>query len=238
MQLDNGLMSKSYAVSSGTKANRSSPYFDGESLLAFCKAANRLGMTEYLPTIQKQARATATTYFMDAFRNRDDQKATKGFYQWGSMSFAEYYDAKWPDYELYADVTLILSYWMSHVHDTLRRGRNHADAIEGLVSAYRIAKARKDTKALVDLLYVIDRSLYKLTSWQIGGPLVSKNRFLSENPTDDPVALGGIMNSKKAFPNEPRKAGDTQHELRIDVTQHQMHAVSLAMEHVFTKDKY
>jgi hypothetical protein len=87
---------------------------------------------------------------------------------------------------------------------------------------------------MVDLLYIIDRSFYKLTSWQIGGPLVEANPFLVENKTDDPVALGGIMNSAKAYPDKPPEKGDTRHELRIDVTQHQMHAVTLALRHVYT----
>jgi hypothetical protein len=238
LQLEDGLVAKYYSLSSGKKSNHSSPYFDGESLLALSKAANRLGYTQYVPTIEKLARASAEIYFMKSFKAREDKTETKGFYQWGSMSFAEYVDAGWKDAELFGDVTLCLSFWMSHVHETLKRGRNHAYAIEGLISAYRIAKRRNDTKALVDLLYMIDRSLDKLTSWQIGGPLLHKNKFLQKNPTDDPVAQGGIMNSPKAYPNERRAKGDTQHELRIDVTQHQMHAVTLALEHVFTAEPY
>ncbi|MDP8224421.1 MAG: hypothetical protein P9L99_13745 [Candidatus Lernaella stagnicola] len=238
MQLDDGLVAKYYRVSSGTKATKSSPYFDGESLLALSKAANRLGYTQYVPTIERLARAGAERYLVKAFTDRDDKNISKGFYQWSSMSYAEYYFAGWKDKEVFADVTLILAYWMSHVHETLKRGRNHAYAIEGLISAYRIAKARNDTAALVDLLYVIDRSLSKLTSWQIAGPLVDRNKFLSENPTDDPVAQGGIMNAKRAYPDKPQSRGDTQHELRIDVTQHQMHAVTLALEHVYTAEKY
>lgn len=237
MQLDNGQFAKSYNTLSQTKASFSSPYFDGESMLALAKAANRLGYKDLVPAIEKAARGCAETYLVKAWKDRRDNKATKGFYQWGSMSYAEYYFARWKDYDLYGDVTVALGWWMSHVHQTLKRGRNHAYALEGLVSAYRIAKDRKDTAAMVDLLYVIDRSFYKLTAWQIGGPLADKNEFLIANPTDDPVAMGGIMNSAKAISPRPRKAGDTQHELRIDVTQHQMHSVILAMRYVYTAEK-
>ena len=69
----------------------------------------------------------------------------------------------------------------------------------------------------------IDKGLYRLTSWQIGGP-VDRNYFLSSNKTDDKVAIGGIMNSCKN-PN-----------LRIDVTQHQMHAVILARRFIYWPD--
>ena len=54
----------------------------------------------------------------------------------------------------------------------------------------------------------------KLTSWQVGNSL--ENSYLKANvDTTDQKAIGGIMNSK----DEPT--------LRIDVTQHQMHAVLL-----------
>ena len=41
--------------------------------------------------------------------------------------------------------------------------------------------------------------------------------------TDDPKAIGGVMNSK-SYP-----------KLRIDVTQHQMHAVILARRFIYKK---
>ncbi|ABW68331.1 hypothetical protein [Desulfosudis oleivorans] len=232
-QRDNGLFADSYTPATKTRSSGSSPYYDGETLLCLCKAARQLGYDFLVPVIEKAARATANTYLVQAWKARKDMTLTKGFYQWGSMSFLEYFLAGWKEADLYADVTLTLGWWMMHVHETLDRGRNHAYAVEGLVSAYAIAKERGDILAMTDLLYVIDRSLYKLTAWQIGGPLVHANPFLSAHPTDDPAAIGGIMNAARAWPGRPRHPGDTQHELRIDVTQHQMHAVILAMEHVY-----
>jgi hypothetical protein len=79
----------------------------------------------------------------------------------------------------------------------------------------------RDMKAaLNDLAYTIDTGLYKLTGWQVGGPLQHRNRYLSQHPTRDPLAVGGIMNHHQ------------QSLLRIDLTQHQMHAVILALRHV------
>jgi hypothetical protein len=211
--------------------------FDGETLLCLTKAARHLGYQHLVPVIQKAIRAMAETYTVDAWRRNPDSRQTKGFYQWGSMAFAEYYQARWQGYELYGDVTLALAWWMIHTHETLSRRRNHAYALEGLISAYTIAKHRNDEAALTGLLFVIDQSLDKLTRWQVGGPLAEQNAFLAANPTEDPMALGGVMNAAGPDPRGKRRASDTQHELRIDVTQHQMHAVMLALEHVYQDSK-
>ncbi len=66
---------------------------------------------------------------------------------------------------------------------------------------------------------VIDEGLYKLTTWQVGGPI--PNSFLQNHTTSDKLAVGGIMNHKE------------ESYLRIDVTQHQMHAVILAKKYVY-----
>jgi UDP-N-acetylmuramoyl-tripeptide--D-alanyl-D-alanine ligase len=230
MQMRNGRFPIGYDLASGKPAEHSSPYFDGETLLCMCKAARQLNRTDLIPFIEKAAKGMAEYYTIRAWRKDKDSKETKGFYQWGSMSYIEYYQAKWKNYETFGDVTLALSWWMIHTHHSLKMKRNHAYALEGLISAYRIAKLRNDTAAMVDLLYAIDRTLYKLTAWQIGGPLVKNNPFLMSHPTDDPLAVGGVMNAA-----EPGIAheGDTQHELRIDVTQHQMHAIMMALTNVY-----
>jgi hypothetical protein len=230
---DNGHFADGYYLEEKRRSDKSSPYFDGETLLCLSKAAKYAGHPEVVPTIERAARACAEDYTIKEWKDNPDSAQTKGFYQWSSMTFAEYYEAKWKDYELFGDTAMALGWWMIHTHDILKRGRNHAYAQEGLISAYRIANWRGDTKAMADLLYVIDRSFYKLTSWQIGGPLMQANRFLVDNKTDDPVAQGGIMNAARAEPEKPPKKGDTRHELRIDVTQHQMHAVTMALRYIY-----
>ena len=47
------------------------------------------------------------------------------------------------------------------------------------------------------------------------------NGFIHSRPTDDPPAIGGVQNHRRESP------------LRIDVTQHQMHAVILAHRYVY-----
>jgi hypothetical protein len=147
------------------------------------------------------------------------------------MSFVEYYQAGWKDKELFGDVAISLGYWMAHTHATLERRRNHAYAVEGILSGWRIANMRGDIPAQVDLLYTLDRSLHKLSTWQIGGPLANKNKFLVSQANTDPLTQGGVMNARK--PSKEPVSKDVSHQLRIDVTQHQMHAVTLALEEVY-----
>ena len=61
-------------------------------------------------------------------------------------------------------------------------------------------------------------------SWQVGGPLAHTNKYLKKHPTDEKIAIGGIMNAKNLAP------------LRIDTTQHQMHAVMMALETLFANE--
>jgi hypothetical protein len=231
MQRENGLIADRYDVKAGKRRERSSPYYDGESLLAMTKAARQLDKKALVPTIENAARAMAEAYTVKAWSKHRDSADTKGFFQWGSMSFAEYYQAKWKDYELMGDVGLSLGWWMIHTHKTLSRKRNHAYAIEGIIANWTIAHLKGDLAGQTDLLYHLDRSLAKLSEWQIGGPLASKNKFLAEKNPTDKMAIGGVMNAEKPSGADVKK--DVSHQLRIDVTQHQMHAVTLALEGVY-----
>ncbi len=237
MQLDTGKhaghISRGFYHDRNKRRGNASPYYDGEALLCLCKAARQLGYTDLVPTIETAARAMAETYTVKAWDKDRDSNQTKGFFQWSSMSFLEYYQAQWKDHELFGDVTLALGYWMTHTHHTLKKGRNHAYAVEGLVSAYQIAVLRGDIAAQTDLLYVIDRSLHKLTQWQVNGPLADLNPFLKKHPTEDPLAHGGVMNARKRSGADVKK--DVSSQLRIDVTQHQMHAVTMALEMVYAE---
>jgi hypothetical protein len=233
MQLDSGHISKRYDHRKKRKHPGASPYYDGESLLAMTKAARQLGKSHLVPTIERAARAMAETYTVSSWKKDIDSKNTKGFFQWGCMSFVEYYLAQWKDYELFGDVALSLGWWMDKTHRTLSRRRNHAYAIEGVLSAWRIAHLRNDHEAETDLLFTMDRSLYKLSSWQIGGPLAKNNRYLQKHGKDDPMSKGGVMNAERRAKRPKPVRQDVAHQLRIDVTQHQMHAVTMSLEEVY-----
>ena len=137
------------------------------------------------------------------------------------MAFWEYQDGGWEDYDYYGDYVITMSWWMIYTHNTLLRTRNTAYAYEGIIPAYQIALGRNYKDGQEDLAYTIDAALTKLTSWQVGGPLQSLNRFLSNQKDINPIAIGGVMNHKR----EPL--------LRVDVVQHQMHAVILALRYVY-----
>ena len=224
MQLKDSHFSQAYSLKKKAKSRRSSPYFDGETMLCLIKAAKylkHLGYTDLIPLIEKTALVLAKNYTADAWRKDPDSDKTKGFFQWSCMAFWEYQDAGWKHTDTFGDYVLSVSWWMIYVHHTLNRTRNTAYAYEGLVHAYRIARARNHRAAIDDLAYTIDRGLFKLTSWQVGGPLQSRNHFLSNHATQDLLAIGGVMNHKR------------EALLRIDVAQHQMHAVLLALQHVY-----
>ena len=201
----------------------SSPYADGEALLALVKAAKYLGRRRLIPIIESVAPRLAWFYTVGCWRTHRDSKTTKGFFQWGSMAFWEHQDAGWKHAALLGDAVLALSHWMIWVHQTLQRPGNTAYAYEGIIHAYQIARARKLFGAARMLAATIDRGLYKLTSWQVGGPLAQENTFLASQRELPPMAVGGVLNAQ----NAPL--------LRIDVTQHQMHAVQLALTRVYAE---
>lgn len=221
IQLENAHFADSYTSHEKTNyhSNKYNPYADGEVLLTLIKAVKYLGYEELKPVFEDSAFLIAKDYTMDQWPKDPDSNLTKGFYQWSSMAFWEYQDTGWKDSEYYGDYVENMAWWMIFTHRTLQRTRNTAYAYEGIIHAYEIAKSENNESAKSTLAFTIDRGLTKLTSWQVGGPLESRNKFLSSFNEFPPVAIGGIMNHRK----EPL--------LRIDVTQHQMHSVILALKY-------
>ena len=214
-----GLWTGGYDIETGTPQGPPSPYSDGEALLALVKAARYLGHDELRPIILASADAGYASHVRQALAKDPDSKTTKGYYQWSSMAFFELATSSWPNTRLYGDHVLELARWMIDVHETLRRTRNTAYAYEGILHAYRLARNRGDDKEAAMLGCVIEQGLEKLTSWQVGGPI--PNAFLRSRPTNDVLAIGGVQNHRQ----EPL--------LRIDVAQHQMHAVILALRYYY-----
>ncbi|MHC1768717.1 MAG: hypothetical protein AB9869_31290 [Verrucomicrobiia bacterium] len=222
MRLANRHFSDSWSLERNTKGAIWNPYSDGEILLCFIKAAKYLDYSGLVPLIEDTALELAKSYTTDQWRFAPDSDLTKGFFQWSCMAFWEYRDTGWKHASMADDYLLVLAWWMVHVHGVLQRGRNTGYAFEGILPAFAAARERGDEAAHADLGWAIDQGLAKLTSWQVGGPLWQQNPFLRSHPTDDPLALGGVLNAS----NEA--------SLRIDVAQHQMHAVLQALRHVYT----
>ena len=219
LRMDNDLYHQVYYQKNGTGIGYSSPYADGEILLALIKAYNYLNYTELKQTIIESSFATYQTYIIQALNQNPDSNMTKGFFQWGIMAYYEILKTSWPNMQNYSSVIIGLADWMIDIHETLTRLKNTGYAQEGIIYAYSVAKTNDDTSHMNKFETVIDTGLSKLTSWQIGSPLA--NEFIQSNQLNDPLAVGGVMNH----------AYDSN--LRIDVTQHQMHAVLLAIHHVY-----
>lgn len=204
------------------KDNSHSPYFDGESMLFLVKVAKYIdGYSDLIPLIETTTPVLAKAYTQDVWPNKHDSDLTKGFYQWSSMFMAEYYQAGWKNSDQIGTIVLMLGHWIIYTHNILKRRRNTGYAFEGIASAYEIAKSQQNEKVSSIFASVIDEGLYKLTTWQVGGPLSIENHFLLDNPTAEEIAIGGVMNAR----NEA--------ELRIDTTQHQMHAVAMAIDSLY-----
>lgn len=214
-----GLWHQKYSIAGGHPYGKPSPYFDGESLLALIKAAKYMGREDLKPIIIASADAGYHHNIQEALEEDPDSSITKGYYQWSSMIFFEIATTGWPDTEKYGDYVIDLANWMIDVHKTLKRRLNTAYAYEGIIHAYQLAVLRNDTEHIEKFAHVIEAGLTKLTSWQVGSPLM--NRFIRSHLTDSPLAIGGVQNHGRESP------------LRIDVVQHQMHAVILARRYVY-----
>lgn len=223
MQLPNKHFAERYIFSQNKKSQNSSPYMDGETMLCLVKAAKYIdGYAHLIPMIEDAAPVLAKTYTIDAWaKGVHDSDQTKGFYQWSSMFLTEYHHAGWSNAEMFGDFVIMLGHWIIHTHEILYRKRNTGYAYEGIISAYEIAKSRGLEAATSNFEATIDKGLHSLCTWQVGSPLAHENRFLVEHPTTEAIAIGGVMNAKNEAP------------LRIDTTQHQMHALMMALASVY-----
>jgi UDP-N-acetylmuramoyl-tripeptide--D-alanyl-D-alanine ligase len=200
----------------GVGYGKANPYADGECLLALVKAANHLGRADLLPEAVQWAREDQVRNVQTPRAADPDPDTTKGYYQWVSMAWWELAHSTEADAEPWGEWLMELAVWMIDEHRTLKRQRNTSYAYEGIVPAYAWAKAKGDPRA-AKFRCVIDQGLRKITSWQLGHSLA--NDFVAKASPDDQRAWGGIQNAKNEAP------------LRIDVTQHQMHAIILARRH-------
>jgi hypothetical protein len=196
-----------------------SSYYDGEALLALAKAARYRGYGSWEDEIKELADAGYAQNVRTALRVDPDSDITKGYYQWSTMAYRELAESGWKDTEKYADRAITLTDWMVDTHQVLSRTRNTAYAFEGIVSAYALAREKGDTRHAEKFRCTIEEGLSRLMTWQVGASY--QNDFLNANFNDDVRAKGGIQNASDEAP------------LRVDVTQHQMHAVILALEELF-----
>lgn len=216
-----GLFHQDYLLTTGAPSRGPSPYADGEALLALARAARYAGYRRLKDDICRSAEAMYQAHVVRALAADRDSRTTKGFYQWGSMAYHEIHAAGWDDDNRYPRRVIDLAHWMIDVHRTLQRRRNTAYAHEGLITAWEMARRAGDAAAMEKIARVVDAGLGKLTTWQVGSP--AANAYLRAHRRRDERAVGGVMNTRA----DP--------VLRIDVTQHQMHAVILARRFLYAR---
>ena len=212
MELDDGSWSRAYELSSGIRKPVPSSYYDGEALLAYCKAARLYNRKDLIRRINFALPRLIHRYTVQTWQPDGDQDLTKGFYQWGSMAFAEYVEAGWePHAKLAADAAMALA--------------NVAYAVEGLAATWRIARMTKREAEEKRLKSVIDNIMGKLILCQYKGPFMQYNPYLMSLKNVVPEAYGGIT----AAQNSPF--------VRIDNVQHQVHATLLMLEYLYPETK-
>ena len=208
----------------------SSPYYDGEALLAYLcalrfynarpafKAPKDLDkrVDEAIPLLIRK-------YVVDALLPGGNQEKTKGFCQWGMMSFALYFAShEGETASAAADAAMTLAWWQIYANTVEYRVGNTAYAVEGLLAAWDIAQRRGRTEDAVLLRETILRVLGNLLLCQIGGPFEEHNPYLLYwKPHISARTHGGIISSRDyGF-------------IRIDNVQHQLHAMLLARRLLF-----
>jgi UDP-N-acetylmuramoyl-tripeptide--D-alanyl-D-alanine ligase len=195
----------------------SNPYADGEALLALAKNRAVLGDHTYDTLLDEAAPALRDRWY--ASKEADERK---GFYQWGSMAFSWIARARPERARPWQDVILKYSDWMVLEHKTLSRTRNTSYAVEGLATAFAVARERGDRTREKSLRYTILKTHARAISAQIGHPLSRGNTFVQAIPRarrESDRVRGGFLN------------GHAEPSLRIDVTQHAIHSILLTLEH-------
>ena len=226
MELDDGSWSRAYELSSGIRKPVPSSYYDGEALLAYCKAARLYNRKDLIRRINFALPRLIHRYTVQTWQPDGDQDLTKGFYQWGSMAFAEYVEAGWePHAKLAADAAMALAWWQIDENKLEAKKANVAYAVEGLAATWRIARMTKREAEEKRLKSVIDKIMGKLILCQYKGPFMQYNPYLMSLKNVVPEAYGGIT----AAQNSPF--------VRIDNVQHQVHATLLMLEYLYPETK-
>lgn len=223
LEMDDGSWARFYTITTDKKTLEGSSYYDGECLLAYCKAARYLNRTDLLDHINNALPKLIAKYTVHAWDKELDNEDSKGFYQWACMACAEYVEAGWePHAKLAADAAYALTWWIVHHNQIEHRLGNTAYAVEGILGTYRIAKHNGDTACQEKLKEIVFNIMSSLMTWQYKGPFMRYNPALSQLKAY-PGSDGGIVGSRGAT------------LVRIDIQQHQTHAMLMMLELFFPK---
>ena len=214
-----GLFPSAYSLQDGTGSGDPSPFYDGESLLALLKYAKAFDQPDLRAPLLQSADLMYARHALAARQRSPTDEEMRSFYQWGSMAFYEISTTDWVERERFAARTLEMADWIIRDWKILAFPGNAGPAYEGLAVAYATAVLYQRPEEINRLAYVLDRGLYKHTTFQIGGPLPTPE--IPAAALKDERARGGIVRES------------THTRLRVDVTQHQMHALILARRFLY-----
>lgn len=198
-----------------------SPYSDGEVLLALALAARYLECPGLGRAIVRGTAGAYRHYVLLALRRSLRSRATNGYYQWGTMAMYEIIGAGWAEAEDYRGIVAYLGDWMCGFRRLGERKTNPAAVLEGLIHAWDLAAATGDADRQRGYGNVVRACLERMLALQVGHPRADD--FVRRAPDSAP-ALGGCQH----WPDKPL--------LRIDFTQHQLHACLLVAD-LFTLDE-
>jgi UDP-N-acetylmuramoyl-tripeptide--D-alanyl-D-alanine ligase len=210
-QNERGLWHSKYDPVDGTPYGEPSAFFDGEALLALIKAVKYMDYG-HLRDYAMVAAATGYRRNILLALNRPERKKSiaRGYYQWGTMSFCELIDSNWPDAEQYVEPV----YYLADMRARSRASdKNQGAILEGLIHAYAVARIR-DMERAEHYRNLIIRDVQGMLSLQVGNSAALN--FLTGSECDE-SAIGGFQH----YPDNPT--------LRIDFTQHALHALMLGI---------
>jgi hypothetical protein len=213
LRLPGGRFYAKYRCADGRGAGTPTPYADGECLLALARAAKEEATAALRDIVLESAAVMYGEYVRSALRADPQSDDAKAFYQWGSMAFYELYTAGWPGTQPYAARTIVMARWMIDVAGLADKTGNNGYAFEGIAVAWELARLTNDKKNQKHIGGAIEKVFPKLMSWQIGSPW--SGAAVPKSFLKNPAPRGGVL----SVPADPR--------LRIDTTQHQMHAAML-----------
>lgn len=209
-----------YRLKDGKPKSKDSPYYNGESLLALVRAAKYLdgmpgteGLWERIP---KMALAGANT--VRRKRKSEDNGWLRGYYQWSALAWHELLQTGRPEFRQYGSHMLAYADYMMTKHDqgmkNLAGKWNKGVVLEGVFPALLAAWVRDDSRHVERYACFALRSLLGMVKLQVGHPLFAHAAGAAgEGRQLEPEALGGFQSTAKS----PK--------LRIDTTQHSMHAI-------------
>lgn len=216
-EMDDHTFHKRIRGRDGKPYGESSSYYDGECLLALARAAKYLGHKSLWHRLGPMAdggwKKNAKPGLKSIKKGEGSTKEMKGYYQWSTMAMYELWSTGKHEYKKYSDRILHYSDWVRK-RTASHMKANMGYAFEGLVPAYIVAVRTDDKKRKSALACTLKRGLVGLYGMQVGHP---KAKGLAKKASnEDNLAMGGCQGSTKS----PL--------LRIDTTQHQMHAMLFA----------